>query len=354
VKSSHRATRRWTIAVWALSMLYAAPGTGQTTLSRPPNLSGGWTGPAGQLHFNVLHRFNQSGPPERQIVNRPTFLVAYPAGPVLIGAQYATRSDVAAGVPNEWEPFARWAALSERRGAPLDLALTTAYNAAARSGDVELSAARRFGRVRAIGVVRRLGAAVDRGAQVAVGAGLVVGVARHVALAGDVIVAGGRTGHEQRAWGAGVQLAIPLTPHTISLQATNTNSATVRGSSRGARQVRYGFEFTIPVTLRRYFGGSARRVAGADDEPTPADSLVVHARIVNLAYAPDSIVVTPGTVVTWTNSDPLEHTVTAPDGSWDSGLIAPGATWRRRFRVPGRFPFHCTPHPFMTGVVVVR
>jgi plastocyanin len=59
-------------------------------------------------------------------------------------------------------------------------------------------------------------------------------------------------------------------------------------------------------------------------------------------------------VVEWKNDDPLAHTVTADDGSWDSGLIQPGATWRRTFDRPGTYPFHCTPHPFMKGVVVVR
>ncbi len=61
-----------------------------------------------------------------------------------------------------------------------------------------------------------------------------------------------------------------------------------------------------------------------------------------------------GTTVTWTNNDPLVHTVTADDKSWDSGAIEPGKTWSHTFTQAGEFAFHCTPHPFMKAVVVVR
>ena len=58
----------------------------------------------------------------------------------------------------------------------------------------------------------------------------------------------------QAAWGAALQLAIPYSPHTFSLQITNTTTATLQGASRGVAKVRGGFEFTIPFTLSRYFG----------------------------------------------------------------------------------------------------
>ena len=61
-----------------------------------------------------------------------------------------------------------------------------------------------------------------------------------------------------------------------------------------------------------------------------------------------------GTIVTWTNHDGVAHSITADDGSFDSGNIAPGGTWRRTFPRAGRWTFHCTPHPFMHGTVVVK
>ena len=39
---------------------------------------------------------------------------------------------------------------------------------------------------------------------------------------------------------------------------------------------------------------------------------------------------------------------------FDSGLIDAGKQWSYTFTRAGSFAFHCTPHPFMKGVVVVR
>jgi plastocyanin len=58
--------------------------------------------------------------------------------------------------------------------------------------------------------------------------------------------------------------------------------------------------------------------------------------------------------VEWTNHDPLAHSVVADDGSFDSGLIQSGGTWRHTFTTPGTYTWHCTPHPFMKGTVVVK
>jgi plastocyanin len=75
---------------------------------------------------------------------------------------------------------------------------------------------------------------------------------------------------------------------------------------------------------------------------------------VRYLYAPKRLVIEAGTTVEWTNRDEMVHTVSADDGSWDSGAIRPGESWRATFTEPGVYPFHCGPHPFMKGVVVVR
>ena len=45
---------------------------------------------------------------------------------------------------------------------------------------------------------------------------------------------------------------------------------------------------------------------------------------------------------------------TAIDRSFDSGNMAPGATWRYTFTKPGTYQFFCVVHPFMKGVVIVK
>ena len=319
---------------------------GQSVLERPPNLSGGWLGAPGTLQFNFVHRFGVGDAPLHKVTNSPTFLLGYRLPiPLLIGFNYATSSDVAAAFPNEWEVFARYA----RSG----VALQVGYNQAAGSGDAELTAARVVGPLRAMAVGRFLSNGYHSDtARYAIGGGATLRLHRWVALAGDVTTLLDKRPGEKVAWGAGLQLAIPYSPHTVSLQVTNTNTATLQGASRGIDRVRGGFEFTIPFTLSRYFGRRSESAAKNGGGEGAANA--TQAEIRAMKFTQERIEVAAGTTVRWTNNDQLQHSVTANDGSWDSGLINPGGSWTHTFTQPGEYSFHCTPHPFMKGVVVVR
>lgn len=73
------------------------------------------------------------------------------------------------------------------------------------------------------------------------------------------------------------------------------------------------------------------------------------------AFVPPQISVSSQeNIVSWTNEDSTEHTVTADDGSFDAGPISPGDTFENAFDSPGEFGYHCAIHPFMTGVVIVE
>jgi amicyanin len=65
------------------------------------------------------------------------------------------------------------------------------------------------------------------------------------------------------------------------------------------------------------------------------------------------ITVPVGTTVTWTNNDPVAHTVTDVNQAWDSGLFESGATYSRTFTETGTYDYYCIPHPMMVGKVVV-
>ena len=71
------------------------------------------------------------------------------------------------------------------------------------------------------------------------------------------------------------------------------------------------------------------------------------------AYAPGDLNVLIGDTVVWQNGDSTNHTVTANDDSFDSGYLAPGATFSRIFPKLGRYEYHCTIHKFMRGVITV-
>jgi len=75
--------------------------------------------------------------------------------------------------------------------------------------------------------------------------------------------------------------------------------------------------------------------------------------ISNFAFQPASLQIAAGTTVTWTNSDGTAHTVTSDNGDFDSGSLAPGATFTQTFMTPGTYTYHCQIHPFMTATIVV-
>src|SRR5262249_50862935 len=68
-------------------------------------------------------------------------------------------------------------------------------------------------------------------------------------------------------------------------------------------------------------------------------SAVVHTRV--------------GQPVTWTNLGAVAHSVTALNGSFDSGIIAPGTSWTHVFRRKGVYRVACAFHPQMRATVVV-
>ena len=86
---------------------------------------------------------------------------------------------------------------------------------------------------------------------------------------------------------------------------------------------------------------------------TPAPSAVA-AKIVDFGFTPATLTVAMGTRVTWTNTGQVDHTVTANGGAFDSGTLAPGASFSFTFKTAGTFAYHCAIHPFMTGTVIVK
>ena len=331
---------------------------GQSLLDRSPNLSGDFVGQPGTVNFHFIHRFVRSPAPERKVSNFPTFLIgAGITSRLMLGFHYATNSTLAPRYPNEWEFFGRYMLLSQDNAAPIDLGGQVGYNLSAEGVDGEVSIARRMWRIRLIGVGRVLSNPYrSGGTQFALGGGGTFRLTRHLALAGDLASLMNRdeARGEKVAWSAGLHVAIPNSPHTFSLQVNNTNTATLQGASRGSAQRRYGFEFVVPFTLARYFGGRPKPATPPPGAAGAVEGKMAKAGMRNFAFTPARLEIGVGTTVAWTNNDQMAHSVTSDDGSWDSGLIEPGATWQRAFETPGAYSFHCTPHPFMKGVVTVK
>jgi plastocyanin len=75
---------------------------------------------------------------------------------------------------------------------------------------------------------------------------------------------------------------------------------------------------------------------------------------VGQVYQPDDLTVAAGTAVNFYNDDSDIHTITAKNGSFDSGLMFQGGNWTYVFNSPGTYEYYCLPHPWMLGKVTVQ
>jgi len=85
--------------------------------------------------------------------------------------------------------------------------------------------------------------------------------------------------------------------------------------------------------------------------PVVAGSAII---IENMAYAPTTITVKVGDLVTWTNKDSVSHSATADDGSFDTGILAQGQSGTASFSKAGTYTYHCKVHPNMKATIIVE
>ena len=87
----------------------------------------------------------------------------------------------------------------------------------------------------------------------------------------------------------------------------------------------------------------AAHVAGEDPSDTISD----------FKFTPATITIHAGDTITWTNVGPTEHTATASNGSFNTGILKKGQSGSHTFTQPGTYAYICTIHPFMHGTIVV-
>lgn len=75
--------------------------------------------------------------------------------------------------------------------------------------------------------------------------------------------------------------------------------------------------------------------------------------IVDFAFQPAEITVHIGEKVEWENKGLASHTTTSDTGVWDSGTLAPDNKFTFVFNTLGDYPYHCSFHPDMTGIIHV-
>lgn len=77
-------------------------------------------------------------------------------------------------------------------------------------------------------------------------------------------------------------------------------------------------------------------------------------KIDNSSFGPQTLTVTVGTTVTWTNRDDIPHTLVSADGLFKSRARDTDETFSYKFEKAGTYSYYCSLHPKMTGKVVVQ
>ncbi len=71
-------------------------------------------------------------------------------------------------------------------------------------------------------------------------------------------------------------------------------------------------------------------------------------------YSPATLTVTAGTKVVWTVVGQRTNSVTADDGSWESGDLVHGQIFSHEFDAPGTYYYHSRYYAWMKGMIVVK
>lgn len=92
--------------------------------------------------------------------------------------------------------------------------------------------------------------------------------------------------------------------------------------------------------------------------PKPAPTPVVKTVTVEIkdnVFSPQIIAINAGDTIVWKNVGKNIHTTRSSASSllWDSGSLAPGATFHRTFPSIGKYEYICANHAGMAGTVIV-
>ncbi len=137
----------------------------------------------------------------------------------------------------------------------------------------------------------------------------------------------------------------------------------------GVIAVIIGMSVSVVFYTSFYLPESLSKPSVSDHILHPADDLIIDIVPGAVIEGNDNYVPNHATAllefsnnVIWTNSDDTAHTVTPDHRHADSysgdfgstGVLKPGDTYEFLFTEPQEVHYHCQPHPWMTGSIVVE
>lgn len=98
--------------------------------------------------------------------------------------------------------------------------------------------------------------------------------------------------------------------------------------------------------------------AGCDTFLNPlgrADGSEFTIEVRDFVFKPEQLIIKTGDTVTWMNVGSVVHTATSDNGTEIASLeINPGASYSKKFTLPGTYTYHCTFYSFMRGTIIVQ
>lgn len=159
-----------------------------------------------------------------------------------------------------------------------------------------------------------------------------------------------------------------VAPHTVTDRAGRFDSGilnrgqTYRRTFNQAGTYEYFCTIHPGMTARIVVTDASGNAPPPPEETLPTPEVASHGEgpaasgeveMLDFEFAPQALTVEVGTTVAWVNSGVAPHTVTARDGSFDSGIKASGERFEYTFTELGTFEYFCTLHPDMVGTVTV-
>lgn len=103
-------------------------------------------------------------------------------------------------------------------------------------------------------------------------------------------------------------------------------------------------------------GGDDEGSSSGGGEESADAPMSAEVPIASFKFLPENVRVKKGGTVTWTNEDTAPHTAetgTQPEGEFDTGDLETGDSKSIKFDTPGKIPYYCIYHRFMTATVEV-
>ena len=126
-------------------------------------------------------------------------------------------------------------------------------------------------------------------------------------------------------------------------------NSTVRDAGHGLR------DYKLTCVNSRRYRVEWREIFTTPPAPAPVTTNI---SMTDDMFTPKNITVRAGTTIKWVNNGVHPHTVTAEDGTFDSGTINSAGIYSRTFSSAGYYPYYCRFHGAaggygMAGVITV-